>query len=194
MITLTVSYFTQKDSIYAVTLGNGCIHEFSSEKKCKKFLVKTSKFLTSRYNELNLIFSDIFTLYRQIYFYFDNNRETRKAEIYELRREINRLISYSEALFEKLSFSSDFSTTNSIQFIQLNAIIESLMEIVISIKKINENKSYAATQVRCDFLLNQLQSIRTSIQNYSVDKATGFEAPSKKTSFFDYKAILKIVS
>ncbi len=194
MITLSVNHYVLNNALYSVKLGNGAIHEFSSEKKCKKFLVKTSKFLTNRYNELNLIFADIFTLYRQIYFYFDNNRKTRHSDLYELRRSINRQISYSETLFEKLTFTSCHSSSNSFAFLELNAILHSLIEIIISIKRINENKSYAATQVRCDFLLNQLQTIRTSIQNFSIDKATGFEAPPRQTSLLDQDHFLRIVS
>lgn len=193
MITLSVTHFVFDDKTYTVNLGNGCIFEFPSEKKCKKFLVKTSKFLTKRYNELNLIFADVFTLYRQIYFYFDNNRQTQHSQIYESRRKINSLIQVSEHVFEQLSFSNCISETNSPQFHQLFKLLESFIEIVILIKKINENKSYAATQVRCDFLLNQLQSLRSSIQNYSIEKASGFESQSKPISEADYSPLFKVV-
>lgn len=194
MIFLNLSQFQQKNEIYIVKLGNGTCHEFRNLKKCKKFLHKTSKFLTGRYNELNLIFADIFNQYRQIYFYFDNNKNTRKAEIYETRRRINRLIQHTENLFDKLSFIEDYSTGNIVAFQLLYSLIDSLIEIVVAIKKINQNKSYAATQVRCEYLINQLIEEKKQIQNYSLEKANSFDSGEHNLQLFNSNSILKIVS
>lgn len=194
MIFLNLSQFQQKDEIYFVKLGNGTCHEFKNLKKCKKFLFKSSKFLTCRYNELNLLFGDIFHQYRQIYFYFDNNRNTRKAEIFETRRRINRLIQHSEELFDRISFIEDYSTGNIIVFQLLYSLIDSLIEIVVSIKKINESKSYAATQVRCEYLINQLIEEKKQIQNYSLEKASSFDSGEHNLQLFNSNSLLKIVS
>jgi len=194
MISISVAKFSRQEDKYIVQLGNGTRHVFSSEKKCNKFLSRTTKFLTNKYNELNLIYSDVFTLYRQIYFYFDNNRHSRHADIYELRREINKLFHLVETLFEKLSFSSCHSDTNSPQFLHLIAIIEALIVISVNIKRINENKSYAATQVRAVFLINQLSGIQSAIEHYSLDKATAYDNNNQNSTLNAYKSFLKIVS
>lgn len=194
MIFLNLKNYQIKDDFYFVKLGNGTIHEFKNLKKCEKFLHKTSKFLTVRFNELNLIFADIFQLYRQIYFYFDNNKNNPKAEIYEARRKINRLNTHAEDLFERLSFISDFSNANILTFSLLYSLIDSLIETTVLIKKLNENKSYAATTVRTDFLIQQLIEEKKLIQNYSIDKATAYDSGEHNLQLFNSNSVLKIVS
>lgn len=194
MIQIKVQYYSVVDGKYHVTLGNGTNHVISSEKKCLKFLVKTSNFLTDNYNTLNLIYSDIFVLYRQIYFYFDDNRHTRHAERYENRRTIKKLLVTIEDLFEKLSFSNNNSQNNTIQFLQLNTLIDSLLQIVCLIKQINLNKSYASTQIKADFLLKQITDIQTDLKNYSLKKATSFTPPNTNAINSAYQNLLKIVS
>jgi hypothetical protein len=77
---------------------------------------------------------------------------------------------------------------------QLNGIIESLIEISVFIKQINESKSYASTQVRAEFLINQLSAIQTEIKFYALDKATAYDNQSSNTALNAYKSFLKIVS
>lgn len=194
MIHISCSYYSKSGVVYTVKLGNGTIHEFKSEKKCQSFLAKTSKFLTRKYNELNLIYSDVFTLYRQIYFYFDNDKANPKAKVYEIRRQINKSFIHIEETFERLSFSNCHSTTNQIQFFQINSIIETLIMVAVNIKNVNDNKSYASTQVRAEFLINQLSIISNQIKSFSLDKATAYENPSANPALINYKSLLKIVS
>lgn len=193
MIHISCTYYSKSLDIYKVKLGNGTIHEFKSEKKCLSFLAKTSKFLTRKYNELNLIYSDVFTLYRQIYFYFDNDKCNPKAKVYEIRRLINKSFSQIEETFERLSFSNCHQSTNQIQFIQINSIIETLLLVAVNIKSVNENKSYASTQVRAEFLINQLSIISNQIKSYSLDKATSYENTAANPALIHYKSHLKIV-
>lgn len=194
MIHISCTYYSKSIDIYTVKLGNGTIHEFKSEAKCISFLAKTSKFLTKRYNELNLLYSDVFTLYRQIYFYFDNDKKNPKAKSYEIRRQINKSFSQIEKMFERLTFSNCHSSSNQIQFFQINSIIEGLIFASVNIKSINENKSYAATQVRAEFLINQLSTISNQIKSYSLEKATAYENPSANPALINYRSNLKIVS
>jgi len=193
MIKISCSYYYQKSDLYIVTLGNGTIHEFKAQKVCISFLAKTSKFLTKRYNELNLIYSDIFCLYRQIYFYFDNDKKNQKAKVYATRRNINKSFNQIEEMFEKLSFSGCYTTTNQIQFFQLNSIIDSLILVAVDIKQVNISKSYASTQVRADYLINQLSLISNQIKTYSLENATAYENPSLNTELQKYQSTLRIV-
>ena len=194
MISLTVRTYTNVDDNYVVKLGNGTVHEFSNEKKCKKFLVKSSKFLTKRYNRLNLIFADVFSLYRQVYFYFDDNRNKRHSSLYADRRKVNSLVSYIEKQFEQLTFIGIRSDGNFLVFPNLYSLIESLIEILLIIRKLNAKKSYAATQIRCDFLISQLQECKSEIQNYSLKSASYFDSEALTSQNSQSITHLQIVS
>ncbi|QIA08264.1 hypothetical protein [Draconibacterium halophilum] len=194
MISLSIKTYTHVHEHYVVKLGNGTVHEFSNEKKCKKFLVKSSKFLTKRYNRLNLIFADVFSLYRQVYFYFDDNRDKRHSELYADRRQVNALISYVEKQFEQLTFIGIRSDGNFLVFPNLYSLIESLIEILLIIRKLNSKKSYAATEIRCDFLINQLQECKAEIQNYSLNSATSFDSAALTSQNSQSITHLSIVS
>jgi hypothetical protein len=97
-------------------------------------------------------------------------------------------------LFDRISFIEDYSTGNIVVFQLLYSLIDSLIEIVIFIKKINESKSYAATQVRCEYLINQLIEEKKQIQNYSLEKASSFDSGEHNLNIFNSNSLLKIVS
>lgn len=175
MIFLKIQHYVKIANLYFVTLGNGCKFEFKTEKSCKNFLCKTSKFLTAKFNELNLIFGDAFLLYRQNYFYLDNNRHRPHAELYSTRRAVNDEISTIEDLFAKLSFNSYMADANRIMFFQLFQICNYLTEVILHVKQVNSSKSFAAVDIRADFLLNQVLSIKSELQNYNLSKAVAFD-------------------
>ena len=194
MISLKIQHFEKRNNFYFVTLGNGCKFEFKTEKACQCFLCKTSKFLTAKFNELNLIFGDAFLLYRQNYFYLDNNRHRPHAELYSTRRQVNNEIAAIESLFEKLSFNSYMADANRVMFHQLFQICNYLTEIFLQVKKVNQNKSFAAVDIRADFLLNQVLSIKSELQNYNLSKAVSFEHSQSITADLEFEHRLKIVS
>jgi hypothetical protein len=175
MIFLKIQHFTTKGKIYSVTLGNGCSFNFKTEKSCKCFLCKTSKFLTEKFNQLNLIFGDAFLLYRQNYFYLDNSRHTPHQQLYTTRRQVNEDIKAIEDLFEKLSFNSYMADANRVMFQQLFQICNYLTEVILHVKQVNSSKSFATVDIRADFLLNQVLSIKSELQNYNLSKAVSFD-------------------
>lgn len=194
MINLKLSHFSRQNRNFIVKLGNGTRHEFRSEKETLKFLCNTSKFLTERYNELNLLFADVFTLYRQSYFYLDNNRHQPHAKLYSARRKINDQVNTIETLFEKISFAPMQSDSNLLIFKQLYYLIDCLSDICLQIKHINSNKSYAATLIRSDYLLKQLQEEKQLLQQYGLKTAVAFEPDLLYKIDFESAEHLKIVS
>lgn len=194
MITLKLTHYQKQNRNFIVKLGNGTRHEFKSEKEVQKFLCGTSKFLTERYNELNLLFADVFQLYRQNYFFLDNNRHNPHAKLYQTRRNINSQVSTIESFFERISFAPLQSEANLIIFKLLYYLIDCMADICMQIKQINSNKSYAATQIRADYLLKQLIEEKQLIQNYSLKTATSFEPELLYRIDFEAAEHLKIVS
>jgi hypothetical protein len=176
MIYLQIKHFTQKQNLYCVTLGNGTSFEFKSEKACQKFLVKTSKFLTKCFNELNVYFGQAFNLYRQNYFYFDNNRKKRHAQLYENRRIVNSEISGIEKTFENLSFVSFSANGNQAAFHQLQNISDSLIQIVIICKSVNESKSFASFDIYSDVLIKNILEVKQALTQYSICESISFES------------------
>lgn len=176
MIYLQVKHFTQKEKLYCVTLGNGTSFEFKSEKACQQFLFKTSKFLTKCFNELNIYFGQAFNLYRQNYFYFDNNRKKRHAQLYENRRSINQSIVSIEKTFENLSFISFSANANHAVFQQLQFISDSLIEIAIICKSVNASKSFASFDIYSDNLIENVLKVKQNLTQYSICQSISFES------------------
>lgn len=178
MIYIQVKHFTESDSLYCVSLGNGTRHDFKNLKDCERFLVKTSKFLTKSFNELNLYFAQVFNLYRQNYFYFDNNRKKRHAELYANRRRINSNITAIEQTFEHLSFIHLSANANQAAFQQLHLISDYLIEIVIICKSINSGKSYGSINIVSDVLLQSVLGIKQNLIQYSLNSASAYATPA----------------
>ncbi len=193
MITLKLTHYQKQNRNFIVKLGNGTRHEFKSEKETLKFLCNSSKFLTERYNELNLLFADIFALYRQNYFYLDNNRHQPHAKLFQTRRQINNQVSTIESFFERISFAPLQSEANLIIFKELYYLIDCLADICIQIKQINCKKSYAATLIRSDYLLKQLIEEKQLLMNYGIKTATAFEPELLYKIDFESGEHLKIV-
>lgn len=178
MIFIQVKHFTELQSIYSVNLGNGTRHDFKNLKDCQRFLTKTSKFLTKQFNELNLYFSQVFNLYRQNYFYFDNNRKKRHAELYSNRRRINGNIAAIEQTLENLSFIHLSANANQAAFQQLHLISDHLIEITIICKSINSGKSYGSMNIVSDVLLQSISGIKQNLIQYSLTTSSAYETPT----------------
>lgn len=177
MIQISIKHFTEINSVYSVSLGNGTRHTFKNLKDCQKFLVKTSNFLTKSFNELNLYFAQVFNLYRQNYFYFDNNRKKRHAELYANRWTINQNITAVESLLESLSFIHLSANANTAAFQQLHLISDYLIEICIICKSINSGKSYASMDIVSDVLMQSIFGIKQSLTQYAICSAIAYETP-----------------
>lgn len=76
---------------YSVYLGNEVKASFPSEKKVKKFLADTNRFLNLQLHELNQIYIQLFAEYRRLWFKLDENDfEDRLRDVSKLFKKVTR--------------------------------------------------------------------------------------------------------
>ena len=95
--------------MYCIFLGNDLKEYFSSLRDAKKFMANTNRFLNSKLHELNHLYSEVFTQYRNAWFFFVSDTNN-KYQFGRHERQIKIGFQDIEKRFERLienSYSAD---------------------------------------------------------------------------------------
>jgi len=139
---------------YGVYLGNEIRASFSSEKKVKKFLAETNRFLNAQMQELNQVYIQLFAEYRQLWFVIDLDFE---KNIEESLREISKL-------FNKLYRFNHGANSNFfvyLHFIQLTTELHNVVVKLTDYQKAYDNFIEANRLSTLTLRLNNISSALT---------------------------------
>jgi hypothetical protein len=148
------SSWLSSQKTYSVYLGNEITTSFTSEKKVKKFLADTNRFLNLQMNELNQIYIQFFAEYRRLWFIIDF-----EDSIEDSIRDINRF-------FKKILKSNSGVNGNFFVFIDFMRLTKELTEAIEKLQEFQkENNNYTEVNQLATLLL-RCNNIDEVLKNY----------------------------
>jgi hypothetical protein len=163
---------------YTVFLGNGTTHSFKSERSAQDFINKTNKFLTEHLHEIHAIYSSVSILLNHNWFYFQNDKNTRKAHLYQFERDCNNNIDSIRATLNRIVDHSHFTNGNYTTFIDLLRASNYLQDTIKILNVINKNRSNTNALYEYKSLFNRLIQLDNSLKNYSqFQSVKSFDVP-----------------
>ncbi|MBT4722290.1 hypothetical protein HOB30_00860 [Candidatus Falkowbacteria bacterium] len=189
---IKLTHFITQDDSYVVYLGNYKKVVFKSKKTCLAFLAATSRKLTTVLHELNLIYSDCFTLYRSLWSYFDHNKNTRKAALYQNHRTIKyNLFTISDEI-DNVVIRSWHHNSSVMTFVSYKFIITNLLNTLVLLNTTVDNKSIHNIKLKISHLKKQLSIIQSELLNIGVQEATEFlNADTDLEQLFEHQYVHK---
>jgi len=157
---------------YFITLGNGAQHVFKSEKKLIRFINQTNKDLTSLLYSLNLLYSNLFSLYRLNWGLSVNNFAGNKPKYHKSNNELKKSLIFVENKFDDICLKSHHLNGSYFVFSHFNSLINELFNIISQLSDLTAPHSFTPVNYQLDTIKNQLIDIRAQLMNYSVSKAT----------------------
>ncbi len=115
---------------HSVYLGNGTINDFTSLREANQFLAETNKFLNFKIHTLHKIYREVWSAYQANWFYFDNGRKIKKANLYSKERECTQLLTSIQNHFDLTVQRSGFTNGNYFAFTHLLSAAENLDSVV----------------------------------------------------------------
>lgn len=190
---ITLKRFSKSGSTYSVALGNGTIHEFTSQKQTLKFLSDTSFFLTQKLYELRGAYSYLWNEHHELWGYFRHDKKTMNAGFYERDRNITRLLSELQSSFNIIIDRSHYEGGNHTSFSHLRSILRSLREVIQQLTPIVHSRSNTVKKYQYSNLLNSLARMEGEISNYGYITTTNYINNSKIQLIKRQTTILKTI-
>lgn len=154
------------DKKYCVWLGNETRNYFTSQKACDNFLANTNRFLNENLQNLNNIYIQLFSEFRQVWFYGDSAHNS----IIKIEQEFKNV----EYAFENvINKSAHPINGNSYAFTILFRICDSQRLIAENIIQIYLQKKIYVPTHRLKYLKAQIKMIENGLR--SLGKETVFE-------------------
>ena len=79
---IVLKQFRKQGNNYIVSLGNGTVHSFTSQRKAQDYLSKTNKFLTVQLFEAHTVYMDLWQEYQRCWFYFGYGTDKGKYTLH----------------------------------------------------------------------------------------------------------------
>ncbi len=143
---------------YVVSFGNGTRKVFRSESKCKRYLAETNRALTFKLHEYNLIYCDIYRMYRIAWFYFDKDHQAETA--------ILQALSSADKLFSLIVERSHYENGNSFVFSHFKAIEGYLKQALGELKETYHRLNHHSLVYDLECILQRILYVSQSIDNY----------------------------
>lgn len=159
-------------SEYVINLGNGTSNAFTSQRDANYFLAATNNFLTDKLHDLHMNYVDVFNLFHDNWFYFDNDRKTPKFQLKAIERECEKSL---ESIKELLALSVDrcgFTNGNYFVFIHFNKIADYLEAVIREIAQISQKRSNTNAIYKMDVILKRVLIARNELSNYGKRSTT----------------------
>lgn len=150
-----------RDKLYWVWLGNRVKRSFANRKHAEAFLVEVSRFLNQCTFELNLIYVEIFSEYRRLWFYFDK----KAIESFEM----DRIMTWVNKNFDLLIGTSGING-NFNSFRNCSLIIDNLNEIIQNLKNLHLSRNKYAELYTLEVCRRRLQKINDELENFGKEQ------------------------
>lgn len=142
------------NNTYTLLLGNELRCSFSNETKCKKFLAETNRFLNLQLQEINQIYIQTFSEYRNLYFIID------------FEQNIESSLNDVDKLFKRVFFNNHSENSNCFVFMHMFRLIDELKLVIEKLIEFNQTcNNYARANILASLLLRTENCIK-SLMNY----------------------------
>jgi len=160
-----------RQRLYEVFLWNSEKLLFSNHKEVKKFLAETNRFLNDFLHELNYIYYQLFTCYRQAWLILDDNFK-QQAGIESLLETINK--AFDLAVNRSHWVNGNYNTGR-----HLFHVIEDLKEINSLLIQFYKKKFYYREIQLLEVFERQLTFLNQKLSEYSKSHNNIYVKPSK---------------
>lgn len=175
---ISINQVLRVDGFYNVFLGNGTTHSFKSERTAQDFLNKTNRYLTDHLHELHAIYSDVSTKLNHNWFYFNHDKNTRKASLFQSERDCNTNMDATRDILNKTVLQARFTNGNIIVFIDFVKVSNYLKDTIKILNGLNKKRSNTNALYEFKSLFNRLVQLDNSLSNYSqFQSVRSFEVP-----------------
>lgn len=152
---------------YSVALGDGTRHTFTNLKAARAFQVKTNNFLTTQLHNYNQVYVDLFTVYRNLWGYFYNTKNTNISNNFYNETAIKEALQTIDNLLDLASTSFSRSDNYFRVYCDFAQISESMKTICQELNNELNNKSQSITSHKINFILTQINNVSFEITKYS---------------------------
>lgn len=157
---------------YSVYLGNGTVNNFSSDRDAKQFIAQTNNFLTDKLHGFHKTYTEVWQHYQNNWFYFDNGRLTRKADMFAFERSIKEKLEFVNQKLDLIVHRSGSTNGNYFAFIHLFGIadlLESTVRLLAELYSSHDNRNAIYVM---DQLIFALMYARNELNNYGKRSTT----------------------
>jgi len=149
----------RKHSVY---LGNGVTRYFADRKKADRFLSETNRFLNEKIFEVNMLYVDVFSEYRRVWFVIMGKRdelcaESMVAQLHQVERTFNLMIN-----------RAGFTNGNHFVFKYFIDILNILTSICESIAGIYRSKKNYPDAHHIAVIEKRIDGVRKQIEGYAL--------------------------
>lgn len=144
-----------KDKQYSVWLRSGLTVYFPSYKAAVSFLVKTNDFFNQKLADYNLVFLELFLLYRQLWFVIDIKQS------HKLKNDFCQLLDYFDKLPEYKSVNAHYYIYRDFEHIHLY-----LLGICTIMTDQAMDKKRYDTALLIKTILQRINQLQQEINNY----------------------------
>lgn len=157
---------------YSVYLGNGTVNNFTSTRDANQFLAQTNNFLTDKLHGLHKTYSEVLQHYHNNWFYFDNGRLTRKADMHALERSIKGKLELVGQKLDLIVQRSGFTNGNYFAFIHLFGIADLLESAVRLLAELYSSRDDRNAIYIMDQIIFSIMYARNELNNYGKRSTT----------------------
>lgn len=150
-------YLKQKQ--YCIFLGNDSRNYFPSSKAAKEYLAKTNRFLNQQLHRLNFSYINLFSEYRQFWFYIEAQQTRNSFKMFRNFEEI-------ENIFVKIIDKSHYVNGNYTTIIDLNRIADLLIENSDMLLKFVTSRKFYLEAQKIDVFKTEILNTKKDIENY----------------------------
>ncbi len=158
--------FYIRDQYFWVWLGNGTKHQFTSKRNALAFLAQVNRFLNNKLHEANFLYCEVFTQYRENWFYFWHNKKNYDNGLnLKLRLIETRLKDCMEA-FDMLVTRSHLPNGNHFVWVHFNNIFNAMDSICSELIALQKSRSNGAEAQVLRILLDRVNITRNQLNGY----------------------------
>ena len=147
-------HFLSAQRTYGIFLGNEINISFPSEKKARKFLADTNRFLNIQLQELNQVYIQLFAEYRRLWFIIDFESNIEDA-FHDITKFFKKIVSHGTGENSNVYIYLDFIRLTN----ELKNVIEKL---IVFQRKIND---FAGANILASLLL-RVDNVNYLLNNY----------------------------
>ncbi len=151
---------------YKIYLGNGTCNAFKSKHDAELFLNTTNKFLTEKLHDIHLTYIDVWKCYQENWFYFENNRNKPKFDLFQVEREILSQLDPIPLLFTLSVQRAGFTNGNFFSFINLQKALNNIENTIRLLSSIYHKHSDTTSVYKMDSYIRRVLYSKAEMDSY----------------------------
>lgn len=145
---------------YSLFLTPELKFQFNDKRKYSDFLTKINSFFNDITEDLNLVFIQVFTIFRENYFYF-----SRRYEIKQIQNELDII----QSLLDRVVFNSEFQTKNIFVFIDLEKVFGFLTSVISQLTTFFQTRSLTQSKNKALTILRNTHYISKQFYDFQIE-------------------------